>query len=519
MTPVSFAPVTPAVRGANASGRSPKTDAGDQFESLLAHTSNREDDRGSAVDGSDSKGLKKAPGSPARPAVRRKSAGSEAGDTAPPKPTDRSGQTVKARSEQDADGHKPVVEADRTSKQEEQGATTITPGVTAVAAQGSSLGAHDPASSGAIAVCDGASVLIAGQVAAPETASSVKTALLQAAGDALDAASSQIATAEDTDDAGAEQLGDAALADHAFEHAGKARGQAPAQSMAGAGEVKSASWIAAASALRQALQKSAISEQDAHAASQQASAAPAKQGAESAGSEARSALNPGAILPNVRSAQTEAKAADLANPNARDMSLGEAAVATLATASAGGARQQSAGSHQDFGDGSAASYKAPLKPGATTLVFSAPEVFARALEPAAHEATASLPPSFSSSHLSTVGPQIVKGLQMQVTAGGGDMRLTLSPEHLGTVSIDVRVVHDRVTATLIADSPAVRQWISTHQDDLRQRLDAAGLTLDDLVVKEDGRREEQEPQGERQTPQKRQTPRGAGTPPVFEVVA
>jgi flagellar hook-length control protein FliK len=514
MTPVSFAPVTPAVRGANASGRASKADSGDQFESLLAHTSNREDDRGSAAGRNDSKGLTKAPGSAARPPVRRKPAGSEAGDTATSKPTGESGQTVKAKSERDADGEKPV-DADRTTKkQEEQGSHTVTPIVTSVAAQSSSPGAHDAASSGANAVCD--EVLdLTEEVAAPETASSAQTAVSQETGDALDAVSSQAATALDAGETGSEQRGDAG---QAFEHAGKARGQASTQSMAGPGDVKSASWIAAASALRQALQKSALSEPE-HAASQQGSTAAAKQNAESAGAEARSSLAAGALLPNVRSALAEAKAADLANPNAGDMSLEEAAIASLATASTSSARQQSAGSHQDFGDGSAGTYKAPLKSGAPTLVLSAPEAFARALEPAAPQATAGLPPSFSSSHLSTVGPQIVKGLQMQVTAGGGDMRLTLSPEHLGTVSIDVRVVHDRVTATLMADSPAVRQWISTHQDDLRQRLDAAGLKLDDLVVKEDGRREGQEPQGERQAPEKRRTPRGAGTQPVFEVVA
>jgi flagellar hook-length control protein FliK len=80
---------------------------------------------------------------------------------------------------------------------------------------------------------------------------------------------------------------------------------------------------------------------------------------------------------------------------------------------------------------------------------------------------------------------------MQMNAGGGEMKLTLTPEHLGEVTIQVKVTERHVTATLASDTPEVRQWMTAHQDDLRRGLTGLGLTLDEVVVKDDGRREEQ----------------------------
>ena len=90
-----------------------------------------------------------------------------------------------------------------------------------------------------------------------------------------------------------------------------------------------------------------------------------------------------------------------------------------------------------------------------------------------------------------LGPQIIKGLQLQLTAGGGDMKLTLTPEHLGEVTIQVKVSGEHVTATLASEKPEVRQWIANHQDDLRRGLTGLGLTLDEVVVKDEVRKDEQ----------------------------
>ena len=117
-----------------------------------------------------------------------------------------------------------------------------------------------------------------------------------------------------------------------------------------------------------------------------------------------------------------------------------------------------------------------------------------------------------------LGPQIIKGLQLQLTAGGGDMKLTLTPEHLGEVTIQVKVTDRHVTATLASETPEVRQWMAAHQDDLRRGLTGLGLTLDEVIVKDDERRQEQ-----RQAPQDRpRRPRRdvetADTEGTFEVV-
>jgi hypothetical protein len=94
--------------------------------------------------------------------------------------------------------------------------------------------------------------------------------------------------------------------------------------------------------------------------------------------------------------------------------------------------------------------------------------------------------------LATVLPQIVKSMHVQVKAGGGDMTLTLTPEHLGTVTIELRVEHQKVSASLGADTAAVRGWIATHEQDLKAGLADLGLHLDEFVVRDDDPQQKRE---------------------------
>jgi flagellar hook-length control protein FliK len=128
-----------------------------------------------------------------------------------------------------------------------------------------------------------------------------------------------------------------------------------------------------------------------------------------------------------------------------------------------------------------------------------------------------LPPGFSSQLLDTVVPQIVRSLHMQVTTGGGDMRLTLTPEHLGTVTIELRVEHQRVAATLGADTPAVRVWIAAHEQDLKAGLADLGLLLDEFVVRDDDPRDRRDPNASQQARPRRK--RAKSEDSVFEVEA
>jgi hypothetical protein len=134
-----------------------------------------------------------------------------------------------------------------------------------------------------------------------------------------------------------------------------------------------------------------------------------------------------------------------------------------------------------------------------SMVFPGQGAFIAALDHAAPHADGG--PAAAPHVPSTVGPQIVRAVHMQVAQGGGEMTLTLNPEHLGTVTLEVKVEQQRVVATLTADTPAVRGWVAAHQRDLEAGLADLGLQLDELVVKDDDRRRD-DPR-ERPTPERR----------------
>ena len=151
-----------------------------------------------------------------------------------------------------------------------------------------------------------------------------------------------------------------------------------------------------------------------------------------------------------------------------------------------------------------------------SMVFPGQATFAAAMERSLPLAQA-LPPGFSDPALDTVVPQVVRSMHMQVTAGGGDMTLTLTPEHLGTVTIELRVDRQRVSASLGADTAAVRGWIAAHEDDLKAGLADLGLELDQFVVRDEDARDRKEQSDGQPTPQRRK--RGKSEDSVFEVQA
>jgi flagellar hook-length control protein FliK len=90
---------------------------------------------------------------------------------------------------------------------------------------------------------------------------------------------------------------------------------------------------------------------------------------------------------------------------------------------------------------------------------------------------------------STVGP-----VRLRWQDGIGEARLRLGPDHLGDVSVSVRVEHHTVTAALRAATVEQQQWIAAHESELRHALGEQGLELDRLEVSVDPDREQ------RQTP-------------------
>jgi flagellar hook-length control protein FliK len=86
--------------------------------------------------------------------------------------------------------------------------------------------------------------------------------------------------------------------------------------------------------------------------------------------------------------------------------------------------------------------------------------------------------------------RLVQSMRMQAIRGGGDAIVQIRPEHLGPVTVAVRVENGIVSAHILAADPQVASWLQANQDLLREGLHSNGLTLDRLVVEEDGRNRE-----------------------------
>ena len=82
--------------------------------------------------------------------------------------------------------------------------------------------------------------------------------------------------------------------------------------------------------------------------------------------------------------------------------------------------------------------------------------------------------------------QLIRAIRMQWRNGVGEAKLRLTPEHLGEVMVSLQVRQGSVSAVLRADTDLVRDWIRTHQNELKSLLESQGLRLESLVVEEDG---------------------------------
>lgn len=143
---------------------------------------------------------------------------------------------------------------------------------------------------------------------------------------------------------------------------------------------------------------------------------------------------------------------------------------------------------------------------------------AMAASPTALGAPASAePPRAGTPVEAPLTPQIVKAVSLLWRDGIGEARLRLEPEHLGSVTVSLRVERGVVTARMTADVPGVRDWIRTHEADLRNSLASQGLELDQIVVSADpDDRNRQPPPESNSQPRTPRTSRGG---PQFQVNA
>lgn len=151
--------------------------------------------------------------------------------------------------------------------------------------------------------------------------------------------------------------------------------------------------------------------------------------------------------------------------------------------------------------GSAPVFGVPAAPAATPPV-SAPVTVA------APEAAASTPDAENVQKL-------IQTMRVAARSGGWEATVRLKPEHLGEVSISLRVDGSNVSAMVQAEASGVRQWLRAQEDVVRSGLAEQGLQLDRFVVDRDGRQHGQQPEQQRQ----RRPPRRQAVPTDrFEIV-
>src|SRR5262249_51716032 len=105
-----------------------------------------------------------------------------------------------------------------------------------------------------------------------------------------------------------------------------------------------------------------------------------------------------------------------------------------------------------------------------------------------------------------LGRQIVQAIRLQWQGGVGEARVQLKPEHLGTLTVSLKVEGGAVSADIHAETQAAQQWISAHETDLRSGLERQGMTLERFNVHPDAEQQQrQQGRGSRSsaTPQPR----------------
>lgn len=141
--------------------------------------------------------------------------------------------------------------------------------------------------------------------------------------------------------------------------------------------------------------------------------------------------------------------------------------------------------------------------------------------PAAPAAPVAPAASVPTAPTETPGPdnvgRLVQAMRVMARPGAWEANVRLNPEHLGEVTIAVRVERNTVSAVVNAESAGVCEWLEGQEQTMREGMAEHGLELDRFVVQRDGRRREAP---EQEQPQGRHAPRGRQPAPSerFEIV-
>jgi flagellar hook-length control protein FliK len=123
--------------------------------------------------------------------------------------------------------------------------------------------------------------------------------------------------------------------------------------------------------------------------------------------------------------------------------------------------------------------------GPTVLHMAAPALLSPQLAEVAPTTTASATTA-SSPLAPDTADRIVQSMRLQYQRGGGDAVLQIRPEHLGPVTISLRVENGVVSAVVSAEHPATAEWLQSNQQSLKESLQQSGLQLERFVVQRDG---------------------------------
>jgi flagellar hook-length control protein FliK len=98
------------------------------------------------------------------------------------------------------------------------------------------------------------------------------------------------------------------------------------------------------------------------------------------------------------------------------------------------------------------------------------------------------------------GSELLRATNLVLKDGGGEIRLVLKPESLGSVRIRMNIVDNAIEGRIIVDSSSVKQVMEASIDALRRALTAEGFQTGSLQVSvggqnaETGGRQEQDRQ-------------------------
>jgi flagellar hook-length control protein FliK len=114
--------------------------------------------------------------------------------------------------------------------------------------------------------------------------------------------------------------------------------------------------------------------------------------------------------------------------------------------------------------------------------------------------------------------RLVQAMRINARPGAWEATVRLKPEHLGDVTIALRVEGSSVSAVVNAEAAGVRQWLESHEQAVRHGMAEHGLQLERFIVQRDGQRRGDGQQADQESQQRRRPRRQTAPAERFEIV-